>query len=103
MKLLLSLLWGIVLGAAAVLLHDAYVPFGLLLAIVGSSIGVWLVGRMWGWRRYKFATVFAWLGLLLRAGSLGVGNELLVQGNVTGNALVVGGFLVLLVVASWRS
>ena len=103
MKLLASLAWGIILGAAAVLLHDAYVPFGLVIAILGSSIGVWLVGRMWGRRRYKVATVFVWLALILRAGSLGVGNELLVQGNITGNALVVGGFLVLLAVASLRS
>ncbi|MFZ2228087.1 MAG: hypothetical protein WA090_09570 [Candidatus Nanopelagicaceae bacterium] len=102
MKLLASLVWGIVLGAAAVLLHDAYVPFGLAIAILGSSIGVWLLGRLWGRRRYKVATVFAWLVLVLRAGSLGVGNELLVQGNITGNALVVGGFLGLLVVASLR-
>lgn len=85
------------------LLHDAYVPFGLIFALLGSSIGVWLVGRMWGLRRYKVATVFAWLALVLRAGSLGVGNELLVQGNATGNALVVGGCLILFVVASVRS
>ena len=102
MKLLASLIWGIALGAAAVLLHDAYVPYGLVIAFFGSSIGVWLVGRMWQRRRYKVATVFAWLVLVLRAGSLGVGNELLVQGNFTGNALVIGGSLVLLVVASLR-
>lgn len=103
MKLLVSLIWGIVLGAAAVLLHDAYPPFGLLIALLGSAIGVRLVGRMWGRRRYKIAAVITWLILVLRAGSLGVGNELLVQGNFTGNALVVGGFLVLLVVASLRT
>jgi len=102
MKLLTSFIWGIVLGAAAVLLHDAYVPLGLLFAVLGSSIGVWLVGRMWGRRRYKGVTVVAWLVLVLRAGSLGVGNELLVQGNATGNALVVGGSLALLAVASLR-
>lgn len=102
MKLLASLIWGIVLGAAAVLLHDAYSPFGLFIALLGSSMGVWLVGRMWGRRRYKVAAVFAWLAVILRAGSLGVGNELLVQGNTTGNALVVGGFLVLLIVATLR-
>ena len=103
MKLLVSLIWGIVLGAAAVLLHDAYPPFGLLIALLGSAIGVRLVGRMWGRRRYKIAVVIAWLILVLRAGSLGVGNELLVQGNFTGNALVVGGFLVLLVVGGLRT
>ena len=103
MKLLASIIWGFLLGAAAVLLHDAYLPFGLTMALVGSAIGVWLVGRLWGRRRYKAGTVLAWFVLVLRAGSLGTGNELLVQGNFSGNALVVGGFLILLVVASLRS
>ncbi len=103
MKLLGSIIWGLLLGAAAVLLHDAYLPFGLILALLGSSIGVWLVGRLWGRRRYKLATVVAWFALVLRAGTLGIGNELLVQGNFSGNALVVGGFLILLIVATLRS
>ena len=103
MKLLGSMIWGLLLGAAAVLLHDAYLPFGLILALLGSSIGVWLVGRLWGRRRYKLMTVVAWVAVVLRAGTLGTGNELLVQGNFSGNALVVGGFLILLVVAALRS
>ncbi len=103
MKFLASIIWGLILGAAAVLLHDAYLPFGLILALLGSSIGVWLVGRLWGRRRYKLATVVVWFVLVLRAGTLGTGNELLVQGNFSGNALVVGGFLILLIVTSLRS
>lgn len=103
MKFLASAIWGLILAAAAVLLHDAYLPFGLILALLGSSIGVWLVGRLWGRRRYKLATVAAWFVLVLRAGTLGTGNELLVQGNFSGNALVVGGFFILLIVTSLRS
>lgn len=103
MKLLGSIVWGFVLGGAAVLLHDAYFPFGLTMSLLGSAVGVWLVGRMWGRRRYKVASVLAWFVLVLRAGTLGIGNELLVQGNLTGNALVVGVFLVLLAVAGRRT
>lgn len=103
MKLLASTIWGFILGGAAVLLHNAYLPFGLALALLGSAIGLWLVGRLWGRRRYKVAALLGWVLLVLRAGTLGTGNELLVQGNFSGNALVVGGFLILLMVAGLRS
>jgi hypothetical protein len=95
MKLIGSLIWGGILGAAAVLLHSAYVPFGLILALLGSGIGIWLIGRMWGLRRYKVISAMSWALVALRAGSPSVGGELLVQGNFAGNALVVGGFAML--------
>lgn len=84
------------------LLHDAYVPFGLILALLGSGVGIWLVGRAWGMRRYKVLAAIGWVLATLRGGSPGVGGELLVQGNFTGNALVVGGFAMLIFVAAAR-
>lgn len=95
MKLIGSLIWGGVLGAAAVLLHSAYLPFGLILALLGSGVGIWLLGRAWGLRRYKVLAAIGWALVTLRGGSPGVGGELLVQGNFAGNALVVGGFAML--------
>lgn len=90
-----ALIWGAILGAGAVLLHSAFVPFGLILALIGSGVGIWLVGRMWGLRRYKALSALAWIAVVLRAGSSGAGGELLVQGNFVGNALVVGGLAAL--------
>lgn len=102
MKLLGSFLWGGILGAAAVLLHSAYVPIGVLLALLGSGVGIWLLGRAWGLRRYKVLAAIAWALVTLRAGSPGVGGELLVQGNFAGNALVVAGLAMLLIAVMTR-
>jgi hypothetical protein len=102
MKLFGSLLWGGILGAAAVLLHSSYVPFGVLLALLGSGIGIWLIGRAWGMRRYKVLAAIGWALVTLRGGSPGVGGELLVQGNFAGNALVVAGFIMLAIAVTTR-
>ncbi len=96
MKILASFIAGIVLGGAAVLLHDSAFPFGLALALIGSGTGVWLLGRAFGKRLPKLAAILGWIGIVFNAAAPGVGNELLVQGNKSGNSLVLGGFLVLL-------
>ena len=103
MKLVGAFIWGAILGAAAVLLHSAYLPFGLILALLGSGVGVWLVGRKLGLRRYKFLATVGWVLVTLRGGTSGVGGELLVQGNFAGNALVVGGFVMLVFVVASRA
>lgn len=103
MKVILSLLSGTILGTAAVLLHNAYQPWGLLLALLGTGVGIWLVGRAWGLRRYKFLAALAWCVVFLRAGTLGIGGELLILGNSMGNALMVGGLLTLVVALSLRA
>lgn len=102
MKLIGSLVWGGILGAAAVLLHSAFLPFGLILSLLGSGIGIWLVGRTWGLRRYKVLAACGWVLVTLRGGYPGIGGELLVQGNFAGNALVVAGFAMLVFVAARR-
>jgi hypothetical protein len=100
MKFIGSFIWGGILGTAAVLLHSAYVPVGLVLALLGSGIGIWLIGRAWGMRRYKVISAIGWVLVALRAATPSIGGELLVQGNFAGNALVVGGF-VMLVLTVW--
>lgn len=102
MKLLGSLLWGGILGAAAVLLHSAYVPFGLILTLLGSGVGIWLLGRAWGERRYKVLAAIGWALVTFRGGLPGNGGELLVQGNFAGNALLVGGLVVLVFAVAAR-
>ena len=100
MKLIGSLIWGGILGAAAVLLHSAFVPFGLVLALLGSGIGIWLIGRAWGMRRYKLVSAVGWALVVLQAGTPSMGGELLVQGNFAGDAFVLGGFA-MLVLTIW--
>jgi len=102
MKLIGAFIWGGVLGAAATLLHSAYFPAGLMLALLGSGVGIWILGRAWGLRRYKVLASAGWILVTLRAGTPGIGDELLIQGNFVGNALVVCGFVMLLFVVSAR-
>lgn len=103
MKLLGSLLGGGILGVAAVLLHSAYVPFGVLLALLGSGVGIWLIGRAWGMRRYKVLAGLGWAYMTWRGSSPGIGGEILVQGNFAGNALVVAGFAMLFVAVATKA
>ncbi len=91
MKYFGSLIWGAVLGAAAVMIHNAVSPFGLILAVLGTGVGVWLEGKAGGMRRYKVLASIAWAYVALRGGTSGVGGELLVQGNFAGNTLIYAG------------
>lgn len=89
---------GLMAGIAAVLLHIFYPPVGLVIAILGSASTIWAVGRHFGARLFKLIASIAWALVLWRASSFGVGNELLVQGNSEGSALVFLGLLALFIV-----
>jgi hypothetical protein len=103
MRFFASILWGVILGTSAIFLHAAYPPFGLLLAVSGSAVGIWMIGRAWGKRYLKLLSVVGWFAIVIRASTLGVGSELLVQGNWSGNSLVVGGLLCVIVSVSMRT
>jgi len=91
MKYIGSIIWGGILGGAAVMIHNAFYPAGLILALLGTCVGIWLLGKAWGIRRFKVLAALIWAYVALRAGTPGVGGELLVQGNTAGNALVYAG------------
>lgn len=91
MKYIGSLIWGAVLGAAAVMIHNAFVPAGLVVAVLGTGSGIWILGKAWGMRRYKVLASLVWAYVALRGGTSGVGGELLVEGNMAGNTLIYAG------------
>ena len=97
MKLIYSAALGILTGIAAVLLHIFYPPVGLVLALLGSTATIWAIGRHFGARKFKLIAFIAWGFILWRASTFGVGNELLVQGNAQGSALVFVGLISLLI------
>jgi hypothetical protein len=66
---------------------------GVIAGIVATYLGIWYLGRRYGKRRYKFYALIAWLVVIARAGSFGAGNELLIQGDNAGSALLMIGFL----------
>ena len=92
MKTLLSITVGSLVSAAAVFLHLLLPPYGLMIAILGTFTSVWVVGRRFGKRRFKFIASISWVVIFSKAASAGTGGELLVQGDNLGSALM---FLVL--------
>ncbi len=97
MKQLFSLLLGAALGASSVFIYSFYPPFGLIISITASCLGVWAAGRMWGKRIYKFIASIAWGFVVLRAGFPGINDEYLIQGNSTGISLINFGFIAIVI------
>ena len=97
MKFLFSLLFGAAVAVSATLIHQTLPPLGVAVGIAATYAGIWYIGRRYGKRRYKFFALLGWLIIISRAGSFGEGNELLIQGDNPGSALLMVGFLIGLV------
>ena len=93
MKSLLSLIFGALIAIGATLIHQTLPPFGLLVSLSATFTAIWWVGRYFGKKRYKLWALLGWLIVIVRAGSFGVGQELLIQGDYAGSALLLVGFL----------
>ncbi len=96
MKFLKSVFLGLLVGFSATLLHNIFPPFGLIGAIILTYLGVRVSEQIFIFKRYQIYTSLAWLLVVVRAGSMGFADELLIYGNTTGNIFLVGGFLALL-------
>lgn len=103
MQILIALFFGISSGLAAVLLHQSVPPLGLILGLTLSFFSIWHVGRYTGKRIYKFLAVCAWVVIAMRAGTFGVGRELLIQGDSLGAALMVLGLMTVALAAFRRA
>jgi hypothetical protein len=93
MKSLFSLLFGAFIAIAATLIHPSIPPFGVVIAIISTFTAIWWIGRRYGRKRFKFLALVAWLLVIIRAGTFGAGQELLIQGDNAGSALLFIGFL----------
>lgn len=93
----MKFLYAIALGAAtalgATLIHQTLPPFGVSLGIFTTYVMIWWVGRYCGKRRYRVFALATWFFVIARAGSFGAGQELLIQGDNAGSALLTLGFL----------
>jgi hypothetical protein len=94
MNFLLTVGLGSATAIAATLIHQSLPPFGVILAITSTYIAIWWIGRYLGKKRYKFLALTAWIIVIIRAGTFGAGQELLIQGDNAGSALLFIGFLV---------
>ncbi len=94
-----ALLSGIFLAVIGTFLHNAISPVGLLIALATAAIGIWYVGQLLHLRKYKFVAALSWLIVVLIAGSSGSGNEVLIIGNANGEIFLVGGAILVTVIA----
>ena len=94
LKALGSILLGALISFVGVVLHNSIHPFGILLALLTTAVGIGFVGQLFGARRFKIIAATAWLLVALRAGSYGLSQELLIISNVYGNVFLLGGFLI---------
>jgi hypothetical protein len=97
MRYLYSIILGLALGASSVFAHNIYPPIGLVFSISASAIGIWVVGRLWGKRSYRFIAAAAWSLVVLRAGFPGINDEYLIQGDTTGFSLMNFGLIAVVI------
>jgi len=95
MKLIYAVVFGALLGASATLLHLLLFPLGLILGLAATVVGIWAIGRTWRLRKYKVLAAGAWLVVVVQGATLGVGGELLIQGDLAGSLLILLGTLAL--------
>jgi hypothetical protein len=97
MKLFYSVLVGALLGASATLLHLLFFPLGLILGLISAVVGIWAIGRTWRLVKYKVVAAITWLVVVVQGATLGVGGELLIQGDLAGSLLILLGTLALVI------
>lgn len=93
----LNFLLAIALGGAtaiwATLIHQTLPPLGLIIGLVATYLAIWWIGSYFGGRRYRIFCLAAWIVVIGRAGTFGEGQELLIQGDNVGTALLFLGFI----------
>jgi len=89
-----ALFFGAVVGFTGVVLHNAFQPIGIFLALLTTAIGINFAGQLFGSQKYKLIAAIAWLAIALRAGTYGMSSEILIISNLYGNIFLLGGLLV---------
>lgn len=97
MKIIAALFYGALLGASATLLHLLLFPLGLILGLIATLLGIWAIGRSSRLQRYKVLAAASWLFVVVQGATLGVGEELLIQGDLAGSLLLLLGTLTLVI------
>jgi hypothetical protein len=102
-RYLLALLSGAFTGVIAILIHQSVPPFGVIASLLFSYLAIWLIGRTFAARSFKWVAVLGWIAVLLRGSTFGEGQELLVQGDGVGSTLLLLGTLIVLFAATART
>jgi len=64
--------------------------------LVLSFFGIRVIGQTLLKIRYQLIAALAWLAVVVKAGTPGTGDELLIYGNTYGNLFLTGGLVALL-------
>jgi hypothetical protein len=102
-RYLLALLSGAFTGVIAILIHQSVPPFGVIASLLFSYLAIWLIGRTFAARSFKWVAALGWIAVLLRGSTFGEGQELLVQGDGVGSTLLLLGTLIVLFAVSTRT
>jgi hypothetical protein len=97
MKYVYSFFIGAITAIGAVFLHLSYPPMGLILSLAGTAATFWSVGKFYGKRRYRVATLAGWLIVINDAITYGEGGELLVQGDRVGVTFLASSLAVVVI------
>ena len=89
-----ALFFGAVIGFIGIILHNSFEPFGILLALLTTGVGINFAGQLFGAQKYKLIASLAWIAVALRAGTYGASDEILIISNLYGNIFLLGGLLV---------
>ena len=103
MRVIASFLAGAFTAAVAILLHQSVPPIGVAASIVLTYCVIWGIGRRYQSRALKWIGGFGWVIVILRGSSFGVGQELLVQGDGVGSALLLLGTITVLIAIAARN
>jgi uncharacterized membrane protein YeaQ/YmgE (transglycosylase-associated protein family) len=96
MKILKSILFGALIGFCATMLHNLYSPYGFIASLILTFLGIRVIGQTLFKVSYQLIAALAWLVVVLKAGTPGTGDELLIYGNTYGNLFLIGGLFALL-------
>jgi uncharacterized membrane protein YeaQ/YmgE (transglycosylase-associated protein family) len=96
MNVIKSIVFGALIGFSATMLHNLYSPYGYVASLVLTFFGIRVIGQTLFKIRYQLIAALAWLAVVVKAGTPGTGDELLIYGNTYGNLFLTGGLVALL-------
>jgi len=96
MNVIKSIAFGALIGFSATMLHNLYPPYGYVASLILTFLGIRVIGQTLFKISYQLIAALAWLVVVVKAGTPGAGDELLIYGNTYGNLFLIGGLVALL-------
>ncbi|MEN9351860.1 MAG: hypothetical protein RL455_801 [Actinomycetota bacterium] len=97
MKVVRSILLGALIGFSATMLHNIFQLFGFIASLVITFLGMRIINQTFFYVRYQLFAAATYLAVIIKAGNLGTGDELLIYSNTYGNLFLIAGFTTLII------